>query len=57
VGQLKRRKYKLKNHKTSEVEQLKRRRYSQRYHKTLEEGVKKKKNQREFKNRKRWRLF
>jgi hypothetical protein len=42
VGQLKRRKYKLKNHRTSKVEQLKRR-YSQRYHKTLEEGVIKKK--------------
>ncbi len=34
------------------MEQLKKRRYSQRYYKTLEEGVKKKKNQREFKNRK-----
>jgi hypothetical protein len=50
-------KYRLKNHKTSEVEQLKRRRYNQRYHKTLEERVKKNKNQREFRNRKRWRLF
>ncbi len=26
-------------------------------HKTLKEGVKKKKNQREFRNKKRWRLF
>jgi hypothetical protein len=52
VGQLKRRKYKLKNHKTSEVEQLKRRRYSQRYHKTLEEGVKKKKIKRNSRTRK-----
>jgi hypothetical protein len=34
-----------------------RRRYIQKYHKTLEEGVGKKKNQREFKNKKRWRLF
>jgi hypothetical protein len=33
------------------------RRYNHRYHMTLEEGVKKKKNQREFENRKRWRLF
>jgi len=41
---------------TSKVEQL-RRRYNQRYHRTLKEGVMKKKNQREFKNRKRWRLF
>jgi hypothetical protein len=56
VGQLKRRKYKLRNHKTLQVEQL-RRRYSQRYHRTSREGVRKKKNQREFKNRKRWRLF
>jgi hypothetical protein len=56
VGQLKRRKYRLKNHKTSKVEQLKRT-YNQRYHMTLEEGVRKKKNQREFKNRKWWRLF
>jgi hypothetical protein len=39
------------------LEQLRRRRYKQRYHKTLEEGVKKKKNQREFRNKKRWRLF
>jgi hypothetical protein len=36
---------------------LERRRYSQGYHKTLKEGVKRKKNQREFKNTKRWRLF
>jgi hypothetical protein len=33
------------------------RRYNHRYHMTLEEGVRKKKNQKEFKNRKRWRLF
>jgi hypothetical protein len=39
------------------VEQLKRRRYNQIYHKILEEGIRKKKNQREVKNRKRWRLF
>jgi hypothetical protein len=35
------------------VEHFKRRRYNQRYHKTLEEGVRKKKNQREFNNKKR----
>jgi hypothetical protein len=57
VGQLRKRKYILKNHKTSKVEQLKKRRYNQRYCMTLEEGVKKKKNQRQFKNKKRWRLF
>jgi hypothetical protein len=57
MGQLKRRKYRLKNHKTSKVEQLKRRRYNQRYHMTLKQGVRKKKNLREFRNRKRWRLF
>jgi hypothetical protein len=39
------------------VEQLRRRRYIHRYHRTLEEGIRKKKNQREFKNKKRWRLF
>jgi hypothetical protein len=57
MEQLRKRKYKLRNHKTLEVEQFRRRRYSQRYHMTLEEGIKKKKNQREFKNKKRWRLF
>ncbi len=57
MGQLRRKKYRLRNHKTLKAQQLKRRRYSQRYHKTLEEGVRKKNNQREFKNRKRWRLF
>ncbi len=41
----------MKIHRTSEVEQLKRRRYKQRYHRTLEEGVRKKKNQREFRNK------
>jgi hypothetical protein len=51
MGQLRRRKHKLKIHRTSEVEQLKRRRYKQRYHRTLEEGVRKKKNQREFRNK------
>jgi hypothetical protein len=54
VGYLKRRKYGLRNHTTLEVEQLRRRRYILRYHMTLEEGVRKKKNQREFRNRKRW---
>ncbi len=43
MGQLKRKKYKLRNHRTSKVEQLKRRRYNHRYHRTLEEGVKGKK--------------
>jgi hypothetical protein len=51
MGQLRRRKYRLKNHKTSKVEQFKRRRYIKRYHMTLEEGVRKKKNQKEFMNR------
>jgi len=36
----------------SKVEQLKRRRYNQKNHKTLEEGVKRKKNHRQFKTRK-----
>jgi hypothetical protein len=39
------------------VEQLKGRRYDQKYHKTLKKGVRKKKNQREFKKKKRWKLF
>jgi hypothetical protein len=41
MGHLKKRKYRLKNHRTSEVEQLKRR-YIQRYHMTLKEKVMKK---------------
>jgi hypothetical protein len=57
MGQLKRRKYKLRNHKTSKVEQLRKRRYNQRYFRTLEEGVIEKNNQRGFRNRKRWKLF
>jgi hypothetical protein len=57
MGQLRRSKYRLRNHRTSKVEQLRRRRYNHRYHKTLEEGVRKKKNQREFRNKKRSRLF
>jgi hypothetical protein len=56
VEQLRRRKYRLMNHRTSKVEQL-RRRYSEKYQRTLEERVKTKTNQREFRNRKRWRLF
>jgi hypothetical protein len=39
------------------VEQLRRRKYSQKYHKTLKERVRKKKNQKEFRNKKRWKLF
>jgi hypothetical protein len=44
MQQLKRRKYKLRNHRTSKVEQLRRKRYNQKYHMTLKEGVRKKKN-------------
>jgi hypothetical protein len=44
VGQLRRRKYRLTNHRTSKVKQLRRRQYNQRYHRTLKEGVRKKKN-------------
>jgi hypothetical protein len=44
MGQLRRRKFKLKNHRTSKVEEFGKRRYSHRYHKTLDEGVRKKKN-------------
>jgi hypothetical protein len=38
------------------VEQFKRRRYNQRYHMTLEGGIMKKKNQKVFRNKKRWRF-
>jgi hypothetical protein len=40
MEQFKKRKYRLRNHKTSKVEHPKRRRYNQRYHRTLEEGLK-----------------
>jgi len=39
------------------MEQLMKRKYNQKYHWTLEEGVKKKKNHKEFRNMKRWKLF
>jgi hypothetical protein len=39
------------------MEQLRRRRYNKRYHMTLDEGVRKKKRNKEFRNRKKWRLF
>jgi len=39
------------------MEELGRRRYNHRNHRTLEEGVKKKKNHKEFRNGKSWRLF
>ncbi len=54
---LKRKKCKLKNHKTSKVEQSKRWRYKQKNHKTLEEGVKKRKNHSELRNKDKCRLF
>jgi hypothetical protein len=57
VEQHRKRKCRLRNHMISKVEQLKRRRYNQSNHKTLEEGVNRKKNHRQFKNMKRWRLF
>jgi hypothetical protein len=57
VEQLKRRKCKLRNHRTSEVEQLMRQKYIQRNHMTSEEGVKKRKNHIKLKNKDRWRLF
>jgi hypothetical protein len=52
VGWFRRRKYKVRNHKASKVEQLRKRRYNQKYHGTLEEGVRKKKNQGELRNKK-----
>jgi hypothetical protein len=47
----------MKKQKHGLVEQLRRRRYNKKNHMTLDEGVKKKKNHREFKNKKRWKLF
>jgi hypothetical protein len=38
MEQLRRRKYRLRNHKTLAVEQLRRRWYNQRYHVTFEGG-------------------
>jgi hypothetical protein len=43
MEQLRRRKYKLKNHRTLEVEQFRKRKYIRRYHRTLEERIMKKK--------------
>jgi hypothetical protein len=57
MEQLRRRKYRFRNHRTSEVKQFMRRKYNQRYHKTLEEGVKKKKIRGNSRIGKRWRLF
>jgi hypothetical protein len=37
--------------------QLQRRRYRQRKHRTSKEGVKKKKNHKEFRNKNKWRVF
>jgi NADPH-dependent 7-cyano-7-deazaguanine reductase QueF-like protein len=56
MEQLRRRQFRLRNHKTSEMEQLGRRKYNQRYHMTLKEGSGRKKK-RELMNMKRWRLF
>jgi hypothetical protein len=39
------------------VELLKRKKYKLKNHRTLKEEVRKENNQREFKNKKRWRLF
>jgi hypothetical protein len=47
----------LRNHRISKVEQFRRRRYKQKNHRTLEEGVRKRKNHREFKNKDKWKLF
>jgi hypothetical protein len=44
VEQLRTRKYKLRDYRTSKVEQFNRRRYNQRYHMTLKEGIRGKKN-------------
>jgi hypothetical protein len=57
VEQLKRKKCRPRNHMTSEVEWLGKRKYNKINHKTLEEGIKKRKNHKEFRNRNEWRLF
>jgi hypothetical protein len=44
IEQLKRRKCRLKNHKTLETEQLSKGKYRQRDHKTSKEGARKRKN-------------
>jgi hypothetical protein len=44
MKQLKRRKCKLRNHRTSKEKQLMRRKYKQRNHNTSKEGVEKRKN-------------
>jgi hypothetical protein len=46
MEQLRKRKYRIRNHRTLEVEQFKKGKYKQRNHKTLEEGAKKRKNHR-----------
>ncbi len=55
-GTTQKRKCKLRNHKTSEVEQLNKI-YRQKNHMTLEEGVMNRKNHKKIKNKNRWRLF
>jgi hypothetical protein len=57
VEQLRRKKYRFRNHRTSEVEQLKKRKYKQRKHRTLKKGVRKRKNHKELMNKNMWRLF
>jgi hypothetical protein len=57
MEQLMKRKYKLRNHKTSKVEKLRKRRCKDRNHRTLEVGVRRRKNHKEIRNNNRWRLF
>jgi hypothetical protein len=57
MEQLKRRKYKFKNHMTSKMEQLKRRMCRQRKHMILKVKARRRKNHGELRNKNRWRLF
>jgi hypothetical protein len=55
--QLRKRKCKLGNHRTSEEGQLMRRKPILKHHMTLEEGTRKRKNHKQLKNKNRWKLF
>jgi hypothetical protein len=57
MEQLKKRKCRIKNHRTSQVEQLWRWRYRKNNHVTSKERVRKRKNHRELGNKDKWKLF
>jgi hypothetical protein len=57
MEQFRRRKCKLRNHKTLKLEQLRRWRYRQKNHWTSNEGIRKRENHGELKDKDKWRLF